>query len=136
MTVRQTIAADRLGGYDIPAGTTVYIHANAIHRLPSFWGDTANTFDPDRWDHLPADHTSNAFMTFLQGPRGCIGRKFAETEMKCLVICLLSMYRFEPDFTVDNPELWKMWRLVLRPKDGISCMVSLLAEEEKAGLLS
>ena len=75
-------------------------------------------------------------MTFLQGPRGCIGRKFAETEMKCLVICLLSMYRFEPDTTVDNPELWKMWRLVLRPKDGISCKVSLLAEEEKAGLLS
>ena len=56
--------------------------------------------------------------------------------MKCLVICLLSMYRFEPDFTVDNPELWKMWRLVLRPKDGISCKVSLLAEEEKAGVLS
>lgn len=131
MTVRQSLADDKLGGYDVPAGTTVYIHANAIHRLPSFWGDNADAFDPDRWDHLPADHTSNAFMTFLQGPRGCIGRKFAETEMKSLVICLLSMYRFERDLKTDDPELWKMWRLVLRPRDGVTCMVSQLDADEK-----
>ena len=132
MTVRESMADDHLGGYFVPAGTTVYIHANAIHRLPTFWGDNADVFDPNRWDHLPADHTSNAFMTFLQGPRGCIGRKFAETEMKCLVICLLSMYRFERDFKVDDPELWKMWRLVLRPRDGVSCKVNMLDDEEKS----
>ena len=131
MTVRETISADRLGGYDVPAKTTVYIHANAIHRLPSFWGGNADVFDPDRWDHLPKDHTTNAFMTFLQGPRGCIGRKFAETEMKCLMICLLSMYRFERDLTVDDPESWKMWRLVLRPRDGVACLVTMLEEGEK-----
>jgi cytochrome P450 len=136
MTVRQSLTDDRLGGYDVPAGTTVYIHANAIHRLPSFWGDNADAFDPDRWDNLPADHTSNAFMTFLQGPRGCIGRKFAETEMKCLVVSLLSMYRFERDEGVPDPEAWKMWRLVLRPRDGVSCRVSLLEAEvgEKAAV--
>lgn len=131
MTVRQSLANDQLGGYEVPAGTTVYIHANAIHRLPSFWGDNADVFDPDRWDHLPADYTSNAFMTFLQGPRGCIGKKFAETEMKCLVVALLSMYRFERDESVPNPEAWKMWRLVLRPRDGVSCRVTLLNEDEK-----
>ena len=134
MTVRQSLTDDQLGGYDVPAGTTVYIHANAIHRLPSFWGDNADVFDPDRWDHLPADHSSNAFMTFLQGPRGCIGRKFAETEMKCLVVALLSMYRFERDEAVPNPEAWKMWRLVLRPRDGVSCRVTMLNGDEKAAL--
>ena len=134
MTVRELINDDRLGGYDVPAKTTVYIHANAIHRLPSFWGDDADVFDPDRWDRLPEGHTSNAFMTFLQGPRGCIGRKFAETEMKCLMICLLSMYRFERDMAVDDPESWKMWRLVLRPRDGVQCKVTMLEEEEKAAI--
>ena len=74
-------------------------------------------------------------MAFLQGPRGCIGRKFAETEMKCLVIGLLSMYRFEPDLTEDDPEMWKMWRLVMRPRYGISCKVSMLRDEEKAAVL-
>lgn len=120
MTVRQSLAADTLGGYAIPAGTTVYIHANAIHRLPSFWGPTANTFDPERWEHLPKDWSANAFMTFLQGPRGCIGRKFAETEMKWLLVCLVSMFEFERgEEQGEDPESLKMWRLVLRPRDGI-----------------
>lgn len=126
MTVRQSIAPDVLGGYAVPAGTTIYIHANCIHRLPEFWGPTANEFDPDRWDHLPQDWTQNAFMTFLHGPRGCIGRKFAETEMKLLLVALVSVFRFETGEGPD-PEAWKMWRLVLRPRDGIVLRVSDVA---------
>lgn len=73
MTVRQTLADDTLGGYFVPAESTVYIHANAINRMPEYWGPTADNFDPDRWDNLPSTYTPNAYMTFLQGPRGCIG---------------------------------------------------------------
>ena len=54
--------------------------------------------------------------------------------MKCLMICLLSMYRFERDMAVDDPESWKMWRLVLRPRDGVQCKVTMLEEEEKAAI--
>ena len=126
MTVRQTRADDHLGGYFVPAGTTVYLLANAINRLPSYWGPTANVFDPDRWRNLPETYTTNAFMTFLQGPRGCIGRKFAEVEMKTLLCCLLSKFVFERDFSVEDPENLKMWRLVLRPRDGVSLNVSNL----------
>ena len=128
MTVRQSVADDKLSGYFIPKGTTIYIHANAIHRLPEFWGPTANEFNPDRWDHLPNDWSPNAYMTFLQGPRGCIGKKFAETEMKLLIVCLLSLFRFERDESVIDPEQLKMWRLVLRPRDGILCKVTALQE--------
>ncbi|KAI5863000.1 cytochrome P450 78A3 [Durotheca rogersii] len=120
MTVRQAVADDYLGPYKVPAGTVVYILANVINRLPMYWGPTVDEFDPDRWDNLPATFTANAFMTFLQGPRGCIGRKFAETEMKVLLCCLLSMYEFKRDPNTPNPEDWKMWRLVLRPKDGVT----------------
>jgi len=119
MTVRQSLADDTLGGYLVPAGTTVYVHANAIHRLPAFWGDNADVFDPDRWNDLGDKWSANAFMTFLQGPRGCIGRKFAETEMKWLLVCLVSMFSFERDEESVDPESQKMWRLVLRPRDGI-----------------
>ncbi len=67
MTVRKTIADDTLAGYFIPAGTTVYLMANTINRLPMYWGETANKFDPSRWRNLPDTYTTNAFMTFLQG---------------------------------------------------------------------
>jgi cytochrome P450 len=88
MTVRESIADDKLGEYHVPAGTVIYILANAINRLPMYWGPTADEFNPDRWDKLPETYCTNAFMTFLQGPRGCVGRKFAETEMKVLLACL------------------------------------------------
>lgn len=126
MTVRESLADDVLGDYAVPAGTVIYVVANAINRLPMYWGETADEFNPDRWDDLPDTYTSNAFMTFLAGPRGCVGRKFAETEMKVLLCCLLSMYDFERDFNVQDPETLKMWRLVLRPRDGVSLKVTAL----------
>ncbi|KAI2471330.1 cytochrome P450 78A3 [Annulohypoxylon bovei var. microspora] len=126
MTVRQSLASDRLGPYQVPAGTVIYVLANAINRLPAYWGPTADQFDPDRWDDLPKTFTANAFMTFLHGPRGCVGRKFAETEMKVLLCCLLSMYEFKRDFDTPDPEEWKMWRLVLRPKEGVTVKVTAI----------
>ncbi|KAK8072121.1 hypothetical protein PG996_005469 [Apiospora saccharicola] len=126
MTVREAIADDVLAGYKVPAGTTLYVLANTINRMPEYWGKTANEFDPDRWDNLPKSCTPNAYMTFLQGPRGCIGRKFAETEMKILLCCVLSMYEFKRDVNVEDPESLKMWRLVLRPRDGVSVKVTAI----------
>ncbi|KAL2072954.1 hypothetical protein VTL71DRAFT_10278 [Oculimacula yallundae] len=126
MTVRESIADDQLGEFHVPGGTVIYVLANAINRLPMYWGPTADDFNPDRWDKLPETYTTNAFMTFLQGPRGCVGRKFAETEMKIILCCLLSMYTFEMDKNVADPESLKMWRLVLRPRDGVSLKVQTL----------
>lgn len=119
MTVRQSLADDKLGDYFVPAGTTIYVLANTINHMPEYWGPTANIFDPDRWDHLPDSYTTNAYMTFLQGPRGCLGRKFAETEMKTILCSLLSKFQFDRDTSVTDPDELKMWRLVLRPRDGV-----------------
>ncbi|KAK4239918.1 cytochrome P450 [Achaetomium macrosporum] len=120
MTVRESVKDDYLAGYKVPGGTVVYLLANSINRMPWFWGEDADAFNPDRWNNLPKTAVPSAFMTFLQGPRGCLGRKFAEVEMKVLLVALLSMFEFRRDYSVDNPERWKMWRLVLRPKEGVT----------------
>ena len=60
MTVRQNVKADKLGDYEIPPGTTVYVLAQVINRMPDYWGPTADKFDPDRWDNLPPTYTANA----------------------------------------------------------------------------
>ncbi|KAL2154286.1 hypothetical protein VTH82DRAFT_2962 [Thermothelomyces myriococcoides] len=120
MTVRQSVADDVVDGYRVPAGTVVYMLANAINRMEWFWGRDPDRFDPDRWDDLPATAVPNGFMTFLQGPRSCLGRKFAEVEMKVLLCVLLSRWEFSRDRTAEDPEDWKMWRLVLRPRNGIT----------------
>jgi cytochrome P450 len=72
--------------------------------------------------------SSSGFMTFLQGPRGCIGRKFAETEIKVLLCVLLSTFEFSRDETRQDPEETKYWRLVIRPKDGMYIKVTRLSQ--------
>lgn len=62
----------------------------------------------------------------MTGPRGCVGRKFAEVEMKALLCSLLSKFNFEVDTTFQDPEELKMWRLVLRPRDGVNLKVTAL----------
>jgi hypothetical protein len=37
------------------------------------------------------------------------------------------MYSFEKDKSVEDPEGLKMWRLVLRPRDGVSLNVTSIA---------
>ena len=123
VTVRESVASDQLGGYHIPPATTIYLLANTIHRLPQYWGPSADEFDPDRWDNLPSSNTTNAFLPFMQGPRGCIGRKFAEVEIKIILCALLSRFRFERDYGVEDPEKTKIFRLALRPREGMSLRV-------------
>ena len=124
--VRKTIGQDRLGGFLVPPDTPIFIYTNTIHCLPQFWGSNANSFDPGRWDNLPANHPGTAYLSFWLGLRGCIGWKFAETELKVLLICLLSKFCFQQDDKVENPEKEKLWRLVMRPKNGIVLKLAAL----------
>lgn len=128
MTVREALQDDVIKGYKIPKGTILYMLANAINHMYWFWGDEPNDFDPDRWDDLPETVVPSAMLTFLQGPRGCIGRKFAEVEMKILLCVMLSRWEFYPDYSTNDPEDWKMWRLVLRPKCGVPMLVRPVPE--------
>lgn len=129
MTVRESVEDDVIEGYKVPAKTVIYMLSNAINRMEWFWGDDADSFDPDRWDKLPKTFCPNAFMTFLQGSRGCLGRKFAEVEMKILLCVLLSRWEFARDYSTPDPEDWKMWRLVLRPKEGITVVAKPVRQE-------
>ncbi|KAK4628996.1 Cytochrome P450 monooxygenase FUM15 [Fulvia fulva] len=124
-TVIRAAAVDtRIGEHAIPAGTNIYITSNAVNRLTHYWGNDADGFNTDRWDQLPAAWVPNAYQTFLEGPRGCIGRKFAETEMKVFLCCLLARFRFIRDCTWPDQEQRKVWRIVMRPKDGIRVLVA------------
>ncbi|KAL9112141.1 MAG: hypothetical protein Q9227_003518 [Pyrenula ochraceoflavens] len=127
-TLRENLSDANLCGYHVPKGTWMYVSSNAVNRLPAFWGTdpSPDIFEPDRWENLPPQYTTNSFLTFLHGPRGCIGRKFAETEMKVLLCCLLSRFWIERDPEFEDQELHKYWLLVLRPRDGINLKMTLV----------
>ncbi|RMZ82315.1 hypothetical protein DV738_g1727, partial [Chaetothyriales sp. CBS 135597] len=99
ITVREVVKQTQLGGYMMPLGTRIIIVPWAINKLPQFWGPDALEFKPSRWidqDGKPNNTggaTSNyASMTFLHGPRSCIGQGFARSELKCLLAAMVGRY--------------------------------------------
>ncbi|KAK9324237.1 cytochrome P450 [Lipomyces orientalis] len=95
VTSRQATEDIMVDGVLVKKGTIIFVVIAAINQLKSFWGDDADKFNPDRFDNLPPDALSPySFLTFIQGPRSCIGRRFSEIEFKCLLIALVGRFEF------------------------------------------
>jgi len=78
----------------------------ATNKDRALWGDDAAVFNPDRWlpDVSKSQHVANggaasnySYLTFLHGPRSCIGQGFAKAEFACLLAAWVGRFEFELD---------------------------------------
>jgi len=96
---RRTVAADVLGGFQVPAGTNVLLPLYLLHRHPRFWKEP-DRFAPERFapEH-EAERPRFAYMPFAAGPRHCIGETFALYEMLMHLYKVARRYRlvYVPD---------------------------------------
>ncbi|KAJ7301514.1 cytochrome P450 [Mycena albidolilacea] len=81
-------------------GQSVVLPILAINRDPAIWGADADQFIPERWERSPAISTGipghwSQMLTFLGGPRACIGFRFSLIEMKALLFTLVRGFEFE-----------------------------------------
>ncbi|KAF7378474.1 Cytochrome P450 [Mycena sanguinolenta] len=101
----------------IAKGQTVLVAIEAVNRDPAIWGPDANTWMPERWlaELPPSVHTAEVpgtfshTLSFLGGNRSCIGMKYAEVELKTVLIALVENFEFAP--APGQEEL--KWRLSL-----------------------
>ncbi|KAH8655041.1 putative P450 monooxygenase [Tricladium varicosporioides] len=102
VTIRISVNDSVICGVPLPKGTRIQLSPWAINRSPKIWGPTAEDFNPDRW--IDADGSSNntggvtsnyCNLTFLHGPRSCIGEKFAKSELKALVAVFCGTFKME-----------------------------------------
>ena len=105
-----------LGGYHVPAGTSVLLTPYASHHDPAQWEDP-EAFDPDRF--LPersAGRPRYAYLPFGGGRRQCIGWYLALLELRMIVATVAQRFRLlvEPDHPVVCGPL-----VSLRPLHGI-----------------
>ena len=109
---RRTHGEVDAGGFRIPANRGVMVAIYAIHRNPRYWDDP-DVFDPERFTPSRSEgRPSHAFIPFGEGPRMCIGSRFAMTEA-CLVLATLAQ-RWQ--FVVDDPgAVIHDTRFVLKP---------------------
>ncbi|KAF2191654.1 cytochrome P450 [Zopfia rhizophila CBS 207.26] len=109
-----------IDGTFVPKGTSLIISPQVAHFHPQIWGENCETFDPDRWDHLPAEAASPyAFESFSAGPRVCIGKGLAMLEFKAILIKIVSRFSFEGL----NRKMILENYLTLRPKGGLMVRV-------------
>lgn len=132
LTLRQADKDTSINGQFIPKGTVIIISPWAINTSTALWGPDAKEFKPERW--LDADGKANnkggaesnfAFLTFLHGPRSCIGQRFAQAEFECLLAGWLM--RFETKFEEGNPlargEFDIKGGVTAKPKGGVWVML-------------
>ncbi|PNS14191.1 Cytochrome P450 94C1 [Sphaceloma murrayae] len=105
LTMRVAAKNTTILDHPIPKGTTIIICPWATNNSFEQWGGDARTFDPERWlkdgqANKGGAESNYSFLTFLHGPRSCIGEKFARAEFACLLAAWIG--RFECAFETEG----------------------------------
>ncbi len=83
-------SGEELQSITIPKGTTINIPLRSINLSDAFWGPNAKSFVPERWLDNEKGVPKRAkgvqgyhhTLTFMDGPRMCLGRNVVVAEMK------------------------------------------------------
>lgn len=111
---RTAQAADRLAGVAIRAGDTVMIPVYGLHRHRRLWEDP-DAFRPERWAARDGIDRYQ-YLPFGDGPRICIGARFALQEAVVILSTLLARFRF---CAVPGRDPRPVMILTLRPEGGV-----------------
>jgi len=118
-TTRITTKEENLGGFTIPAGTSISVCWFILQRLADAWSEPEK-FDPDRFSpdkQIP----QSVYYPFSVGPRTCIGQTFVQFEARVLMARLLQ--EFELTLLLGQHKMIYEERLTLRPKGGVLCTI-------------
>jgi len=105
----------------VKKGDVITIPIAPVNQLKSIWGPDAHEFRPERWSDIKASEIGSVssipgiysnLLTFLGGPRNCIGYRFALAEIKTFMFTLLRSCQFDIDPSL---EIEKKLNIVARP---------------------
>ncbi|KAF1816338.1 cytochrome P450 [Eremomyces bilateralis CBS 781.70] len=127
-TGRISVRDTTILGTFIPKGTQIVIPSAAINQSKHLWGDDAAEFNPDRWmgpgrANTGGAESNYAFMSFIHGPRSCIGKDFSRAEFACVMAAWFG--RFEMRFKDPAYKLIPAsGSVVLRPRGGLGVKIT------------
>ena len=126
VTLREAGRDTSILGQYVPKGTRIILSPWAVNTATSLWGPDAAEFKPDRWmgpgkANTGGAESNYAFLTFLHGPRSCIGQAFARSEFACLVAAMVGRFELknsEKDFKLDIKG-----SITARPRNGLNVRI-------------
>ncbi|KAI6012645.1 cytochrome P450 [Pisolithus orientalis] len=107
-----TRSGETASSISVARGTRIGIPVSCINRSVEIWGKDAKVFRPERWleeDGIPRKANDiqayRHLLTFVDGPRTCLGKGFAVAEFKAVMSVLVKNFVFEmrdgPDTQVE-----------------------------------
>ncbi|KAK3152251.1 hypothetical protein QOZ80_2BG0156410 [Eleusine coracana subsp. coracana] len=149
LLIRRSLRPDKLPGgyngakegYEIPAGTDIFVSIYNLHRSPYFW-DRPNEFEPERFSVPKKDEDVEgwagfdpgrspgamypneiiadfAFLPFGGGPRKCVGDQFALLEST--VALALMLQKFDVELRGSPDEVEMVTGATIHTKNGLWC---------------
>jgi cytochrome P450 len=105
------------GGYEIAAGSMVVVSPIHTHHMSEWWSDPYR-WDPERFAEGRAeqDRHSHSWVPFGGGPHMCIGRLFAEAQVRMVMHQLLLRYRWSVS---DGYTMPVQQAPISKPRDGL-----------------
>jgi cytochrome P450 len=104
-------------GYEIPAPAMVVVSPIHTHHMSEWWSDPYR-WDPERFAAGRAEHErhTHQWIPFGGGPHMCIGRRFAETQVRMVMHQLLLKYRWS---VPDGYRMPVQQAPISKPQDGL-----------------
>jgi cytochrome P450 len=109
----------RVAGYTVPKGANMLFSPYVVHRDPDLW-EAPEEFRPERFAVAPPRH---AYLPFGDGPRICVGNRFAEAEIALVLATIVpraSLVR------ADSGPVRAEGDATLRPRGGLRMRVARL----------
>ncbi|KAI6000267.1 cytochrome P450 [Pisolithus marmoratus] len=97
-----TKSGQAINSISVARGTKIGLPLACINRSTAIWGPDAKVFRPERWlekDGIPKKAQDvqgyRHLLTFADGPRNCLGKGFAVSEIKAVLSVLVKNFVFE-----------------------------------------
>ncbi|KAG2302503.1 hypothetical protein Bca4012_060798 [Brassica carinata] len=110
-------------GHKVGAHSKIVLCMYALGRMRSVWGKDALDFKPERWITESGDlrhEPSYKFMAFNAGPRACLGKHLAFSQMKMVAVELIQNYDFK---VTEGHKIEAIPSILLRMEHGLSVTV-------------
>uniref|UniRef100_A0A803KQ80 Cytochrome P450 n=1 Tax=Chenopodium quinoa TaxID=63459 RepID=A0A803KQ80_CHEQI len=110
-------------GHEVNPNTEIIINMYVMGRMKSIWGENCNEFKPERWITEGGTiklEPSYKFSVFGSGPRYCLGKQMAFTQMKIIAAVIIHHYNIE---TVQENYPVLDLSILLRMKNGFKVKI-------------
>ena len=126
ITIREAARDTTIQGTLIPKGTVIILCPFAVNMSSSLWGPDSPVFNPERWlgNNNGGAESNYSNLTFLHGPRSCIGQAFAKAELACLLAAVVGRFEFVPEDPEAEVKLQGIF--THKPKDGVPVKIRIV----------